>query len=381
MKAPLAALALAAWLAGPAPAFAQADTYARLSATVSQIYDGNLFATPAPRGPQDDWITRTGPSLEVGYLSLPLDIVARYGMQAERYVNHPALNANAAHQDASVAIRYLPMPRLDVSVDAGYIATQTPSELNLESQLGVGRAPAERIALTSLATYDWNPVTKLSGEYTFGRDSVVGGVASSTQRSRIGLQRRTGLRNAYRVDYQFRDSGFSDGSSSRSYVLTAGWLHAITSRTALEIAAGPRVNAGSIRPEASAVLRRQLSRGELSAAYSSTEMTTIGEQGTINVDRIALSGSYRPARRLGVAATPSWSRSTRGRNHVPVYTLDVESTFATTRHMTLMVWARIGRQDGTLSGSPEMIPYRTLGLKLTIAQPRRTTGDAGSETA
>jgi len=380
MKTPLASLALAATLAGPAAAFAQVDTYTRISASVSQIYDGNMFATPASRGPQDDLISRAGPSLEMGYLSPPLDIVARYGIQAERYINHPGLNANAAHQDASVVIRYLPMPRLDISVDAGYVATQTPSEFNLESQLAVGRAPAERVALSSTAGYDWNPLTRLSGEYTFGRDSVVGGIASDTRRSRVGLQRRTGLRNAYRVDYQFRNSGFSDGSSSRSHVFTAGWTHAITPRTGIEIAAGPRLTAGSVRPEVSAAVRRRLSRGELSATYSSTEMTTIGEHGTIGLDRVALSGSYRPARRLGVTATPSWSRSTRAGQHVPVYVLDIESTFDTTRHLTFLAWARIGRQDGTLSGPPGSIPYRTLGLKMTIAQPRRNSGDADSVT-
>jgi len=380
MKTPLAALALAATLAGPAAAFAQTETYARLSASVSQIYDGNLFATPAPRGPQDDLISRTGPSLEVGYLSLPLDIVARYGIEAERYLNHPDLNANAAHQDASVRFSYVPVPRLDIAVDAGYVATQSPAEFNIESQLAVGRAPAEHVGLSSAASYDWDPITRFSGEYTFGRDSVVGGVASVSQRSRAGLQRRTGLRNTYRVDYQFRHAGFSDGSSSTSYVVTAGWAHALTSRTGFEIAAGPRLNAGSVRPEIAAVLRRQLSRGELSASYSSTEMTTIGERGTINVDRVFFTGRYRPARRLAVTATPSWSQSTRGNQHVPVYTLDAESTFEATPYLSVVAWARIGRQNGTLSGPSEMIPYRTLGLKVTIAQPRRNAGDAGAET-
>jgi hypothetical protein len=380
MKLLLVFLALAAPFAGPATTFAQSHTYARMSFSVSQVYDGNLFATPASRGPQDDLISRAGPSIEVGYLSLPLDIVARYGIQAERYLNHPDMNATAAHQDASVRFSYLPMPRLDINVDAGYVATQSPAEFNLESQLAVGRAPAQRLALSSAVSYDWNPVTKINGDYTFGRDNVVGGVASVTGRSRVGLQRRTGLRNAYRVDYQFRNAGFSDGSSSRSHVVTAGWTHAITTRTGFEVAAGPRLTAGSVRPEVSAVLRRQLTRGELSAMYSSTEMTTIGERGTINVDRVGFSGSYRPARRLVVTATPSWSRSTRGHEQVPVYVLDVESAFETTGHLSLVAWARVGRQDGILSGPPEMIPYRTLGLNVMIAQPRRHAGDAGSAT-
>jgi hypothetical protein len=380
MNTRLASLALAATVAGPTAGFAQVETYARMSASVSQIYDGNLFATPDSRGPQDDLISRAGPLFEMGYLSLPLDIVARYGIQAERYLQHPELNANAAHQDANLAIRYAPMPRLDIGVDAGYVATQNPAEFNLESRLAVGRAPAERLALRSTAGYDWNSLTRLSGEYMFGGDRVVGGMGSVTQRSRVGVQRRTGLRNAYRVDYHFGHAGFSDGSSSRSYVLTAGWTYAITPRTGIEIAAGPRLSAGTVRPEISAALRRQLWRGELSATYSSTEMTTIGEGGTVDVDRVALSGSFRPTGRLALTATPSWSRSARGRQSVPVYALDVESAFEPARHLSVSAWARIGRQDGTLTGPPGMISYRTLGLKCTIAQRRRDAGGAGSAT-
>ena len=373
-------VALATALACPTVAFAQTETYGRISVSMSQLYDGNLFATPVSLGQHEDLISRAGPSFEVGYLSLPLDIVARYDIQAERYVNHPSLDANAAHQDASVALGYRPMPRLAVTVTAGYVATQTPAELNLGSQLGVGRAPAERLTLISTAGYDWSDVIRLSGDYAFGRDSLTGGVGNATHFSRIGAQRQTGKRNTYRVDYQFRSTGFSDGSSSLSHAVTAGWMHAITPRTGFEIAAGPRVNGGSLRPEVSAVLRRQLSRGELSASFSSTEMTSIGESGPIDVSRVAVSGRYRPARRVVVSATPSFTRSARGRRHVPVYAVDAESTFEATRHLSVVAWGRIGRQDGSLSGPREAIPYRTLGFRLTVAQPRRTAGDAASGT-
>jgi hypothetical protein len=379
MNRQLALLALAALFAGPRGAFAQVEKYAQVSVSASQIYDGNLFATPDDGEPRGDLISRAGPSLEMGYLSLPFDIVARYDVQAERYLRHSDLNAHAAHQDAKVAIRYVPMPRLGLSVAAGYVETQSPSELNLESQLAAGRARAQRLALSTSAGYDWNAVTKVIGEYEFGDDRVAGGVASATQRSRVGVQRRAGQRNGYRVDYQLRHADFSDGSSSRSDVLTAGWTHALTSRTGFEIAAGPRLSAGALRPEIAAALRRQLSRGELAATYASTDMTTIGERGTITVDRVAVAASFRPSRRLALTATPSWSRSARGQQRVPVYAVAFESTFAPARHLSLVAWARVGRQDGSLSGPPGRMTHRTLGLKCTIAPPRRAAG-AGSAT-
>ena len=83
---------VAAALAAATSASAQVETYTRMSVSAAQIYDGNLFATPASRGPQTDFISRFGPALEAGYFSLPLEIAARYEIQADRYVNHADLN-------------------------------------------------------------------------------------------------------------------------------------------------------------------------------------------------------------------------------------------------------------------------------------------------
>lgn len=356
-------------LAAPAAASAQEETYTRMSVSASQIYDGNLFATPASRGPQSDLISRFGPALEAGYVSLPLELVARYEVRAERYLDHPDLNANVAHQDAAIALRYLPVQRLELSVDASYVWTQTPGEFNLESQLVLGRAPAERLAMGSAASYDWSNVTKVTWDYTFEKDTMVGGVASATHHSRVGVAQRRGLRNTYRVDYQFRHIDFGDGAPVTSYVVTGGWVFGITPRTGFEIAVGPRLTEGTIRPEVSAVLRRQLRRGDLSLGYSRTELTAFGEPGTIDVHRVAASGAFRPARYLTVTGTPAFSRSARDDSHVPVYTLDVEAVIEATRRLSLVASGRIGRQEGTLAGPRETIPYRSLALKLTIALP------------
>lgn len=368
-------------LAAPSTASAQVETHIRMSATATQVYDGNVFAVPASQGPKADLITRVGPALEGGYLSLPLEILARYEIQAERYLNHADLNESIAHQDATVSLRYLPAPRVRLSAGASYVQTQTPGEFNLDSQLGVARAPAERLGVNSTFTYNWSGVTDLTLEYMFGRDAVVGGVTSATHRSRVGVQRQTGLRNTYRVDYHVRHFDFGEGTASRSHVITGGWRHDITPRTGLEITVGPRVTEGTIRPELSTVLRRQLSRGELSFGYSRTELTAIGERGTIDVHRVAATGRYRAGRRLSLTATPAFTHSAQDDRRVPVYSLDVESLVQASRRMSLMAWARVGRQEGTLSGAREMIPHRSLGLKFVITLPRGEPGGAGRSTS
>src|SRR5207248_10971264 len=174
-----------------------------------------------------------------------------------------------------------------LSGNASYVATQTPGEFNLESQLAVGRARAERTAIGSVATYEWSAVTKATFDYTFARDALAGSAASATHSSRVGLERRTGLRNSYRVDYQVRHVAFSDGAPEASHVITGGWVHEVTERTGFEVAVGPRVSEGAIRPEASVQLNRQLARGALSVSYSRTELTAIGEHGVIQVHRVA----------------------------------------------------------------------------------------------
>jgi len=161
-----------------------------------------------------------------------------------------------------------------------------------------------------------------------------------------------------------------------SHVITAGWSHAITPRTGFEITVGPRVTDGTIRPEVSTMLRRQLSRGEISLGYSRTELTALGERGTIDVHRVAATGQYRPWRRLSLAATPAVTNSAQDHRRVPVYTLDTEVVVEATKRLSVVAWGRIGRQEGTLSGSREMIPYQTLGMKLMMTLPRRVPGVA-----
>ena len=95
-------------------------------------------------------------------------------------------------------------------------------------------------------------------------------------------------------------------------------------------------------------------------------MTAIGERGTIDVHRLAATGTYRPARRLTLAATPAFARSTRDGVHVPVYALDVEGVFDATRQWSFTATGRFGRQQGTFGEIREDIPYRSVALNVVV---------------
>jgi hypothetical protein len=364
-------VALSAALVVPATALAQGSQLTtNLSASVSQIYDANLFAAPSPVAPQSDVITRVGPAFDLEYRARTLTTTARYELQAERYLNHPTLTSNTSHQDAAIGLRYLPSKLLGINVTAGYVRTQTPSELNIESQLSFGRAPAERVSVNAAASYKVSRVTRLSGEYVFGRDRLIGVMSNASHRSRLGMQRSNGERNSYRVDYEFRNFETGVGVWSPSHVITAGWTHAFTKRSGLDIMAGPRLSEGTARAEVAAVLRHQASWGNCSFRYTRTEMTTFGELGAVEAQRIAIGAHYRPARWVSLTATPAFTTSARGRTRVPVSVMDIESAFDLTRRLSFVAWGRAGKQRGTLSGLPGVIPYRTFGVTVKIAPPR-----------
>lgn len=356
-------------LVAPTSAAAQVETYSTLSVSAAEMYDGNLFATPESARPRADLISRFGPALEAGFLSHPLELVARYEIQAERYLNHADLNDNVAHQDALLTVRYLPTRRFRMSIDTSYVRTHTPGELNLLSQLGVGRRLAERSVVTAAAAYNWTDVVKVSLTHAFGRDALAGGVASATHDSRVGIERRTGPQSTYHLDYQFRTFDFDGGAPARSHAITAGRVYGFAPRTGLEIAAGPRFTEGTVRPEISTTLRYQLERGDLSVGYARTQVTAIGEHGVIDVHRIAATGTSRLGRRLTLSTTPAFIRSARGDQRVPVYSLDVGSEVAMTRQLSLVASGRIGRQDGMLSGQRDRILFRSLTLKMMLTLP------------
>ena len=210
----------------------------------------------------------------------------------------------------------------------------------------------------------------VNAQYTFDRDVLVGRIASMTHRPRVGIATRTGERNAYRFDYEFRRFEFSGGLPIASHAVTGGWAHEFTPRLGCDVAFGPRLSAGTVRPEIATRVRWRLDDGDLQLSYARTDMTAIGTLGALDVQSLSTGISYRPARRLTLSVTPLVSKSARGRQHVTVYTLGAGSTVTLKRRLSLVAIARLSRQDGTLAGPRLVIANRSLALHLTFASQR-----------
>lgn len=361
----------------PAAAGAQADHYAQVSFATSQHYDNNLFASAASGDRQPDVIFRFGPVVEAGYVSVPLRLVARYGFEGERYLEHVALNKNFARQDAAVEVYPFTTRRLTFGAKASYVETHTPNEFNLETGLAAGRARAERLGTGVGATYEWSSVTRLAVGYGFGKDALAGGVASAAHDARIGVENHSDPRSSRRFDYRFRYFSFGDRATEASHMITAGWSRELTRRTGIELALGPRISDRGIRPELSASIRRRLQNGSLSTSYSRTQTTAIGEQGVIEVQRIAVAAGWQAARRLTLSASPAYITVGRAGARVSIYALDVEATSRSKHGLSVVALGRIGLQAGTLAGRREEIPYRSVSLRLVATFPHTPRGGHG----
>lgn len=362
------------------PARAQGDRYATLSFFATQIYESNMFAAPSTRDAQRDLFFQLGPVIEAGRRSPALKLAARYALAAERYADHVTLNKAVARQDAVLEVHHRTSRRLELDARASYVDTHSPRELNIESGLAAGRARARRFASASAMTYDWNHSARLNLDYMFTADTLAGAASSRVHNVGFALERnsaahgterrRTQRRDTQRIDYRLRQFGFGDQRSEVWHVVTVGWARAITRLTTFDIALGPRLSDGTIRPEFTAVLRNRFQRGEVSTSFSRTQATAIGEQGSVELQRLAVGLVHHIRRRMKLTATPTFIHSSRDLGRVSVYAVDVEAVAQARRGLSVVASGRLGRQQGTLGGRREEIPHRSLSLGFVVTVPR-----------
>jgi len=353
----------------PAPAGAQSERYGTVSFSSTQTYESNLFAAPASRDPQPDLVFQLGPAFEVGRVSPALKLVARYGLAAERYVDQVTLNKALARQDAAIEL-HRTSRRTTLDAKTSYVDTRTPRELNLESGIAVGRARAKRFSTDSTMTYDWSRSVRLDLSYLFTGDALERGAVSRAHNAGFGVARHSGARGTQRIDYHVQQFSFTGQRSELWHVVTAGWSRALTRLTTLEVALGPRFSDGTVRPEINASLRNRLQRGEISASFSKTQVTAIGEDGSFEMQRFALGFVHHIRRAVTLNARPAFMVGSRDHGRVSVYALDVDAATRPRRGLSVVASGRLGSQHGTLGGRREEIPYRSVSLGLVATMPR-----------
>ena len=346
---------------------AQGKRYARVSGSIEQLYDGNLFAAPESSllfPPESDWITRFGPLFEAGYESQPLNLAVHYGFDAEKHRDHVELDNAFARQDAAMTLNS--RGRTGAAALTGeFVETQTPTDLNLETLRFVGQSPAQRIGSSEVFTFDLSAVTSLRVDHRFSRDSLVGGVTSVSNFGRLGVSRRMSERTSFRADYRPGFIDFSNGNQERSHSGTAGFVHAFTPVLEIEVDGGVRSTSGDIDPEISALMRHRMEQGALTVRYVRTRETTIGEGSSLQVQRLAAEVNYTPTRAIAFTVTPARASSGGTLSSDVVYVVDIQSRFRATRRWSILATGRFGQQERTLPTS-DTINFRTVSLKTIV---------------
>lgn len=361
-----AVVALLAVTMIPAGALAQGRPYGRLSLSVGQGYDDNLFSAPSSGTPQSDFITRFGPVLEGGYMSPALSFLAQYGFDAERYADTKELNKTLARQEGLVNLKYRLRPRTELAIDSSYLDTQSPRELNTATLISAGRAQAQRVRGHAGFSYDANAAMKVGADYDAAHDAIEGGRSTNTQSGRLGVAYRPAQRNTFRSDYRFSYYTFSDDTSMYSVAVTGGWSYVISPSLTFEVDAGPRLSLGDFQPEVALSLRRKLRRGEVVIGYFTTEDTILGEIGTVQVRRLTGTLTLTPWRTVSIRATPAAVRSLQASAPVTVYEVDGDMTIRVNTKLSFVAAGRFGRQNGRVNGIPDQIYSRALGVKTVV---------------
>ena len=258
----LASAIVAAGAVLPATSAAQAVVDLQPSVSIAELYDSNVFATAAARA---DAITRVSPAIDAGYLTPSWDLRGHYTLDAERYARTATLTKAVARQRADLDLRHDVTPRLTWNAGAGVMRTSTPSELMNQTGVLLPPARATHLSARSTVSRHLDPRTDATVDYTFTQDRIDDGVSVRAQGAALNAIRRLSLRASARIGYRVEWFGFGPqpsvpASSVTAHVIGVEFTRALTSRTSVSLAGGPRLTGAQLSPELSAELQSRHDR-------------------------------------------------------------------------------------------------------------------------
>jgi hypothetical protein len=340
-------------LAVPGAAGAQGVFRATPSVSVTQQHDSNVFSTSID--PESDFVTRVSSGIESEYRSPLWTMSARYFLDNERFADHTELDSMDARQRAAFAFGRSLTPRTAWIVDAEFLKTRTPGELNEATGLTFTRAAARRLSAHSSITRHLNPLVSGTIDYTVTEDHLAGASGATTHAAVVEVQRRRSARETVTLDYRFRNFAFVSGgtasaSSATSHAVTLGWTRAITSRLRISLDGGPRVTNASAAAELLASVQYQHAPGDLSVTYIRTQATVIGLAGAADTQSLSATASRTVWSSVRMRVGPSVFRSTFGGARADAYVFTVDITRPIARGLAIDVALDNSLQRGSLYG-------------------------------
>lgn len=345
---PSCAVLAAALLLGPGAARAQVSPsfvfspgwYVIPSLGVSEEYDSNIFGTSSNK--TSDFITRISPGVTFGYQSAPLTLLASYAFGAELYADNSDLNGVNRHA-AGLDFRYLPNPRLTLSLGASFVQSESTSGQAIFltaptaaapdttapapdagapapiSSVETGRQNTRQYTVAPSAGYRLDPQTTVRGGYTFNRSEVEGSPTDNSHALTLSGERQLTPLDRGSVTYIFRyfdtedddTPGVSNGAGdevTNTNTLLLGYSRRLTEFADVSVAAGPSItNQGDVGAEARASFGYRWRTVALALGYSRTQDIVTGRQGAQTVDSVTGSLNWVITRELAASLAPQVS--------------------------------------------------------------------------
>jgi hypothetical protein len=352
---------------------AQSRTSLTPSISFGQFYDDNLFSTPT--GQQGDTASRISPSLDGRYDSPLFDLDGRYSFDTELYADHPDLNRFLMRQDGTLSAHYTASPAWFLTADGSVLDTYAPEELTLTNGLAVGRQHARQVALDASVVYRLTLRNQLSVDDQFVNDALIDSMSSRMNETTFRLEHASSARTTVGLGYRLREFDLGGGLTSTSSAFLAGWEHALSPLTHVQIWAGPRIEAGGVHAEVSASLTRELESGSLSLACTDDQANTLGDALPLEVRALTVGLTRQFGRPLTISVTPGLYDDIQNGASTVVYAMAASVTRRLVGPLALAGSYQFTSQHGWLNGQPLIVPHQVVMLTLVVAPDARSIQD------
>jgi hypothetical protein len=267
----------------------QSRAWVAPAVSLSLSHDSNLFLTPNNAG---DVLTQLRPSLEGAYESPTKEFYGAAWFDAQVSANYSSLNALAARRNGLIDARVRTSPNVFLGVDARYDRTDSPSELNLESGILLGRQEATRTQVTPSAEYRVGPRMWLRAQYDWTTESLSGYAQQSLHGARVGMDYSWSPLTQWGGRYVGRSFVGAPLDTRYSHALLVTLSRQLAPGANLSIQAGPRVRSyDAVTSEVLASFLRLKPRHRFLLDYWHGETIVLGVAGPVDIH----SGTYRTA--------------------------------------------------------------------------------------
>src|SRR5688572_19351190 len=220
-----AAIVAGAALTMVSDGYAQSRTWVVPAVSLGLSHDSNLFLAPDSAG---DTLAKVRPSFDAAYESPNREFHGFVAFEAQRSAKYPALNMLGAQRTALIDARVRTSPRTFIGLSGRHDRTDSPSELNLESGILLGRQIAVRTQVTPSASYRLRSRTTLTAQYDWTRESLSGYPEQSLHAARAGMDYAWSARTQWGGRYVARSFVGSPVDREYSHTLLASWSRQLT---------------------------------------------------------------------------------------------------------------------------------------------------------